>query len=197
MNLLLGSAIFALVTGTVCHVINSGVNVSPEVVTQNILIDDWQAVPGQNKLEYCSGNHENDLLQISYVNLNPNPPEKGQMLSVDFVGQLLDQVKKGSYVDVTVKYELITLIKTSFDLCEQLHQGNITCPIEKGPIEVHREFKLPEAIPPGTYNVYTSAYNEDEKSLTCLKSSIRFSPHYLSKENDIFSIENIKKIKLL
>lgn len=49
---------------------------------------------------------------------------------------------------LTVKYGLITLIKTTENLCEQLANVDKECPVEKGEMKVTKEVDLPSQVPP-------------------------------------------------
>ena len=43
---------------------------------QKPLAGERATVPGDSPLTYCNGEHDDDLLVIEYINLDPNPPEK-------------------------------------------------------------------------------------------------------------------------
>lgn len=43
----------------------------------------------------------------------------------------------------------VTLVKKTFDLCEQSDsQLGIKCPIPRGPIEITKEVNIPKVVPP-------------------------------------------------
>lgn len=61
---------------------------------------------------------------------------------------MLQTVRPGAYVKLVVKYGLITLITTTADLCEQLGNVDLSCPLEEGEMIVKKEVELPKTIPP-------------------------------------------------
>jgi hypothetical protein len=122
----------------------------------------------------CSG--VNDILQIIYINISPDPPRKGQKLSIDAAGFLEEEVTQGSYIDVTVKLGLIKLLRKRFDLCEQAESVDKPCPLEKGRQELRVDIDLPKEIPPGKYIVDALAYTADNRRITCLKAVAIFRP---------------------
>jgi len=133
-------------------------------------------IPGDNPLEYCQAEHTTDALIIEHVNLAPNPPSAGQILTIEAVGDLLEDVQEGAYVVLQVKYGLIRLVNTKADLCEQVSNVDLECPIKKGPIKLTKEVELPQEIPPGKYTVFADVYNYDEKKITCLSATVVFAP---------------------
>lgn len=47
-----------------------------------------------------------------------------------------------------VKYGLIRLVSTKADLCEQVSNVDMECPIEKGKAVITKDVELPNEIPP-------------------------------------------------
>lgn len=43
---------------------------------QKPLGDTHPSVPGDNPLTYCKPDHDDDILRIDHVNIDPNPPLK-------------------------------------------------------------------------------------------------------------------------
>ncbi|EGR51806.1 uncharacterized protein TRIREDRAFT_45085 [Trichoderma reesei QM6a] len=131
-------------------------------------------VPGENPIEFCDGNRANDLIEIQKVDLAPNPPKPGATLLITATGDVKKTITKGAYVKVTVKYGLIQLLSTTADLCEQLGNVDLTCPLEEGQMTITKSVDLPTAIPPGTYNVFADVYSDDDEQITCLKATVNF-----------------------
>ncbi|RUS22186.1 ML domain-containing protein [Endogone sp. FLAS-F59071] len=117
-----------------------------------------------------------DILRIEYIHITPDPPVKGEELTVDFKGYLKEQVEEGSMIDVTVKYGAIKLLHKQFDLCEQAQQVNRTCPIEEGDFNLIHTVELPKDIPPGKYTVLAKVFTEDVRQITCLNGVVIFRP---------------------
>jgi hypothetical protein len=69
-------------------------------------------------------------------------------LIISAAGTLLDRVEKGATVNLEVKWGLITLIKQTVDLCDELKNVDLSCPLEKGKMVLTKEVELPKQIPP-------------------------------------------------
>ncbi|KAL4783658.1 ML domain-containing protein [Aspergillus varians] len=134
---------------------------SQDVITQGA------PVKGENPLEFCA-DPKSDLLDIKSVDLFPNPPKPGQTLKIKAEGVLHERVEEGAYVLLEVKYGLITLLRQRPDLCEQIVNVDLECPLEEGPLVLTREVELPAQIPPGKYTVHADVFDKDDRRITCL-----------------------------
>ncbi|KAL9595611.1 MAG: hypothetical protein Q9219_006348 [cf. Caloplaca sp. 3 TL-2023] len=139
---------------------------------QHTLIDDSLSVPGDNPLEFCS-DPSNFILTIDNVDLDPNPPEKGKNLQIKAKGNFTEKVEQDAYIDLSVKYGLITLVNTKADLCEQMKQVDESCPL-LGAKDFTKEVTLPKEIPPGKYTVLADVYTKDDEKITCLMATVHF-----------------------
>lgn len=63
-------------------------------------------------------------------------------------GFVNETIVQDAYVILQVKYGLIRLISTKADLCEQIKNVDLECPIEKGKIAIVKDIELPKEIPP-------------------------------------------------
>jgi len=72
----------------------------------------------------------------------------GKSLLIKATGTLNEPIEKGAYVLLTVKYGLITILNQSVDLCDQLHEVDLSCPLKKGQMTLTKEVDLPRQIPP-------------------------------------------------
>jgi hypothetical protein len=97
-------------------------------------------------------------------------------------------------VNLQVKYGLIRLISTTADLCEQIKNVDLECPIEKGKLSITKSVDLPKEIPPvrlvsppffldallktrdsqGRYTVVADVYTKDHKKITCITAQVQF-----------------------
>ncbi|KAL4897921.1 ML domain-containing protein [Aspergillus ambiguus] len=135
-------------------------------------------VEGDNPLEYCV-DPATDILQIKSVDLTPNPPLPGQSLTIKASGTLRETIDEGAYVLVEVKYGLITLLKQKADLCEQIANVDLKCPLEKGDMTLTKRVDLPAHIPPGKYSVHADVFSKDDARITCLDAhNIEFKPNF-------------------
>ncbi|KAL4931259.1 ML domain-containing protein [Aspergillus undulatus] len=131
------------------------------------VIAQGEPVKGNNPLEYCASTSDYSL-EIQSVDLAPNPPRAGQTLKIKAEGVLHERVEKGAYVLIEVKYGLITLLRQQPDLCDQLSNVDLECPLEEGPMVLTKEVSLPAQIPKGRYTVHADVYNKNGKQITCL-----------------------------
>lgn len=132
--------------------------------------DDALKVPGDSPLEHCSaGFEEHDILILESVDLSPNPPlayvlppacllrlikhltdpqHSGQTLSIKATGTLKQDVAAGAYANIIVKYGVITLLRTTIDLCEEIQKVDLKCPLKAGEMTLTKDVELPNKIPP-------------------------------------------------
>jgi len=137
------------------------------------LEDDPLKVPGANPLSFCS-DASDDILIIERVDLDPNPPEAGKTLSISATGTLTKDIEEGAIVHLQVKYGLITLINQEADLCAQVGEVDLECPLEKGKLTLTKDVDLPSQIPPGKYTVLADVFTKDGDKITCLSATVVF-----------------------
>ncbi|RKF82712.1 Phosphatidylglycerol/phosphatidylinositol transfer protein [Golovinomyces cichoracearum] len=166
MKFLYVSIVSSLITGVLCLVVDPYVNFSPQVAPQKSL-DIYGSIPGNSHLEYCRGNGEGDLLKIRYATIKPNPPQTGQTISIDLVGQLLEKTQ-GAFVVVTLNFAFTEFFRTTIDLCADSGAKRV-CPIEKGPVNLHIDPNIPTHIPIGHVILRARAYTYDHKQMFCLE----------------------------
>ncbi|MCJ1422660.1 Phosphatidylglycerol/phosphatidylinositol transfer protein [Sticta canariensis] len=140
--------------------------------SQTILSDDDLNVPGENPLKFCQ-NSDRYTLTISGVDLTPNPPLPGKTLNISAQGNFTTEVCNGAFINLSVKYGLITLIRQTADLCEQIKNVGMECPLD-GVMSLSKDVDLPSIIPSGSYNVLADVYNKDKKQITCLTADVHF-----------------------
>ncbi|EAS29452.3 ML domain-containing protein [Coccidioides immitis RS] len=138
-----------------------------------IQIDDDLSVPGENPLSFCSS-PATDILTIERVDLFPNPPLPGKTLTIKASGTFSKQVDRGARVLLQVKYGLIRLINQTADLCDQIENVDLHCPLEKGKMTFTKNIDLPKEIPPGTYTVNADVLTKDDEKVTCLHAAVTF-----------------------
>jgi hypothetical protein len=143
--------------------------------TPELALDDDLKIPGDSPLQLCPGDHSKDLVTIERVDLSPNPPKAGQQLVIKAKGKVKAPIEKDSYVLLTVKYGLIRLISTKADLCDQIGNVDLECPLEAGEMEISKTVDLPKEIPPGKYTVLADVYTGDDIQVTCLTATVSFS----------------------
>ncbi|KAI0406915.1 ml domain-containing protein [Xylaria palmicola] len=150
--------------------------------SSDVSANDAQKVPGDSPLQFCDSDHSLDTVQIEKVDLSPNPPSPGSKLTIQASGTVSTTIQKGAYVKLVVKYGLIRLISTTADLCEQVENVDLKCPIEKGVLSITKDVDIPKEVPPGTYNVFADVYNDDDTPITCLQATVTFGMNRNSAE---------------
>ncbi|OKL57107.1 Phosphatidylglycerol/phosphatidylinositol transfer protein [Talaromyces atroroseus] len=126
-------------------------------------------VSGENPLEFCA-DPENDILEIVSVDLTPNPPVPGEILTIEAEGIFHAPVEKGAKIHLQVKYGLIRLINVEADLCDEIEANtDLQCPLE-GHQKFTKEVEIPKEVPPGKYAVLADVYTEDKTRVTCLQA---------------------------
>lgn len=131
-------------------------------------------IPGDSPVAQCDI-FEPQLLTIDRVSISPNPPEKGANLSFSATGSLAKSITDGAYVVVNVRYGYIKLLEKTFDLCEELVNVDMTCPVSKGAQLISKTVEIPAEVPPGKYTVYARAFTEDDVYISCLTATVTFS----------------------
>ncbi|RYP32578.1 hypothetical protein DL766_003903 [Monosporascus sp. MC13-8B] len=142
--------------------------------SQDPIVGEATKVPGDSPLEFCDSDHSKDIVHIEKVDLLPNPPEAGAELVIRATGTVLETIEDGAYVNLVVKYGLIRLVNTRADLCEQVSNVDLECPIEKGVLSITKAVEIPKEVPPGTYNVHAEVVTKDDKPITCLQATVKF-----------------------
>jgi hypothetical protein len=151
--------------------------------SDNAVVREDLKVPGKSPLEFCPADHSKDVLTIESVELSPNPPLAGTDLVIKATGTVASTIAEGAYVNLQVKYGLIRLITTTADLCEQVQNVDLKCPIEKGALSIVKSVELPKEIPPGKYTVLADVYTVDDEPITCLTATVVFD------RSGVFGIE--------
>ncbi|KAG6034930.1 hypothetical protein E4U41_006294 [Claviceps citrina] len=132
-------------------------------------------IPGQSPLEFCAGKKTDGYIEINSVDLSPNPPAAGKQLVIKAHGSVKKTIEEGAYIDLTVKYGLIKLLSTKADLCEQMGEVNLKCPVQPGERVITKSVDLPKEIPPGTYTVIADVFTAKDERITCLTATVRFT----------------------
>lgn len=109
---------------------------------------DSTKVPGSSPVEICSLSPSDDLVDIKYINLTPNPPQAGKNLTIEALAVLKQDVEEGSYANFEVKYGFIKLLTGTADLCEKAAEVDLECPVKKGEVKITKIVELPSQIPP-------------------------------------------------
>ncbi len=77
-----------------------------------------------------------------------NNHRSGATLQIEAKGTVKETILEGAYVQLEVKYGYIRLISTQADLCNEIKNVDLECPIEKGKLSIVKSVDLPKEIPP-------------------------------------------------
>lgn len=130
-------------------------------------------IPGGSPIALCD-TEEDQLLNIEYIKIDPKLPTRGANLTISAAGTLSKDIVEGAYVIVDVRYGYVRLLKQTIDLCEEIENVDMECPLEAGYQKLTKQIELPNEIPPGKYFVEARAYDIEDELITCLKASVEF-----------------------
>lgn len=130
-------------------------------------------VPGNAPIVQCEALNA-QILDLQEVIIDPSPPVKGQNLTFSATGFLSEDIEDGAYVDVDVRFGFIRLIHQTYDLCEQVENVDLECPIKKGKQVITKLVEIPAEVPPGKYVVNARAFDKNDVLITCLTATVEF-----------------------
>ncbi|CDH12642.1 related to Phosphatidylglycerol/phosphatidylinositol transfer protein [Zygosaccharomyces bailii ISA1307] len=133
-------------------------------------------IPGGSPVYKCDI-VEKQLLEITSVELSPNPPQRGQNLTIVASGELFEELVEGAYVDVEVRLGYIRLLAQTFDLCETLDENDVEglkCPVQPGVYNLEKEVSIPAEVPPGKYVFVARAYTVADDLISCVTGEVFF-----------------------
>lgn len=81
----------------------------------------------------------------------------GQTLTIEAIGTFVEDIEEGAYIQLQVKYGLVRLINMTTDLCEQVKNVDMECPIKKGKTVITKDVDMPQEIPPVSPSAFTYA----------------------------------------
>ncbi|OMH79456.1 Phosphatidylglycerol/phosphatidylinositol transfer protein [Zancudomyces culisetae] len=91
---------------------------------------------------------ENDLMKIEELTLDPEYPQRGRNISVYARAYIKERIEKAT-ARVVVKYGIIRLVNSDYDLCELLAENTEErCPLEPGLHEINVVAYVPAYVPP-------------------------------------------------
>jgi len=112
-----------------------------------------------------------DHMQIINVVITPNPPVKGQTLTVA-LNATLDEIVQAGTISIDLKLGLITIVKIDLPLCSIIEPYE-PCPVKPGPINLSVSVDLPSQIPSGHYTGNVKAVDQNNEQLACIQLDLR------------------------
>ncbi|KAL1923714.1 uncharacterized protein VTP21DRAFT_8694 [Calcarisporiella thermophila] len=122
--------------------------------------------------ENCST--EQAVIRNRAVFLQPNPPRAGEPLAVSWRGVVLQPIRPGSKLKVTVTtpgllWGDLTVMDKEWDLCRTASKWGRKCPLPAGNLKLQEVVDVPSYVPPGKYNVMLKAFSPTSKQIGCVK----------------------------
>lgn len=110
-----------------------------------------------------------DHLHNLNVTLTPDPPVKGQNVSVIASGTLDEEITGGE-VAITVTVLGIPVINEKKALCNDFKE--VVCPIPSGPWTLRITELLPSWIPSGTYELKGIISDQNSQEVACISAQL-------------------------
>ncbi|PVU94131.1 hypothetical protein BB559_003090 [Furculomyces boomerangus] len=105
---------------------------------------------------------EDDLMDIHWVNLDPEQPARSINLTVTAEAYIKERIEHAS-ANVIVKYGWIRLVNRDYDLCQLLEENsNLRCPLDPGTHNLSVVAQIPGLIPPGWFTIEAVAKRNDD-----------------------------------
>ncbi|KJZ77978.1 hypothetical protein HIM_02615 [Hirsutella minnesotensis 3608] len=145
------------------------------VLAPAIAANEAHKVPGESPLYYCPGDVNKDYLEIDSVNLIPNPPQIGGSLLINAAGTVKKTIEKGAKVDLFVKLGFIQIVHQQIDLCDQVAEVDLKCPIKPGKLIITKTVTIPPVAPPGRYLVQADVTSRDDEPITCMNATVELT----------------------
>ena len=95
-------------------------------------------------------------------------------MTIEASGTLSKDVEAGAKLYLTVKYNSIIILREEADLCDQLPNVGLSCPLKKGPLDVTKEVEITSQVPQGKYIVIANVYTESHEVITCVEGTAVF-----------------------
>lgn len=117
---------------------------------------------------FLCGN-DDDVMKVLDIDIDPNPPRKGENVSIIAFGSLQETLNDGAYIVAEMKKGVLRFPKIKASICENLVGG---CPVQKGATKLELKFEIPKVFPSGNYEVKAVVYNADDKFVESRKGKI-------------------------
>lgn len=119
----------------------------------------------------CSKPDDSKRLKSPKINIDPNPPKKGEKINISFELDLLEEVTSGE-MKVNLKYGNIPIVDETLDLCDLVTQINKECPLKKGDFSFKFDEQIPDYIPSGGYEAKAVLSDQNGAEMFCLEVDI-------------------------
>ncbi|CAO3666028.1 unnamed protein product [Rhizopus stolonifer] len=98
---------------------------------------------GTTKLISKCDESDQGLLTLDYIKIDPEVFVRGQNITMELKGFLLEDIVSGSFLDVSMKIGMFPFLKFRFDFCDSVVEFGEACPFPKGDINILKDIYLP------------------------------------------------------
>ncbi|EFA83728.1 putative phospholipid transfer protein [Heterostelium album PN500] len=112
-----------------------------------------------------------DKFQIGSVSIVPDPPVKGQTVTITASGVLSETIDGGN-VHVNVKYGFITILNKDEPICQS--GSPVPCPINAGNLNKTVSIAIPSNVPDGTYKANAVLTDTANNEIACINVDLHF-----------------------
>ncbi|KAM9998103.1 hypothetical protein ACTFIY_007744 [Dictyostelium cf. discoideum] len=106
-----------------------------------------------------------DTFQIDNVTISPDPPVKGQKVSIYASGELKDTISGGD-VNIQIKLGFITILKETKPICSS--DNPLPCPIQPGEYSHSIDISIPSNVPHGKYYGNFVLTDQSNDEIACI-----------------------------
>ncbi|RUS20379.1 MD-2-related lipid-recognition domain-containing protein [Endogone sp. FLAS-F59071] len=129
----------------------------------------------RSKRDVTNCGSSSDILKLTSLTLSPNPPQRGQNLTVIATGTLTQAIINGSTINVNVTLDsFLPVLSNTWDLCSEAAQEKITCPMPSGAVNLTTTLAVPSDIPSGSYAAHAVASEPNGSEIACFDITFSF-----------------------
>jgi len=121
-----------------------------------------------------------DHLKIGKVTITPDPPQIGVNITVDASGTLDETITSGTLY-IELEWSGIVLLNNTYDLCSQLVQVGLKCPLDSGATQIRVSELIPSNAPPGDYTATVIIGDQKNQEVTCIALNFSLTMSTLEK----------------
>eukprot|EP01025_Chloroclados_australasicus_P045956 TRINITY_DN50706_c0_g1_i1.p3 TRINITY_DN50706_c0_g1~~TRINITY_DN50706_c0_g1_i1.p3 ORF type:complete len:227 (+),score=31.94 TRINITY_DN50706_c0_g1_i1:44-682(+) len=114
-----------------------------------------------------------DHLKNLQISVTPDPPKKGQDVTIAASGTLDEEVSSGK-ITVEVEFLGIKVVNKTLDLCQTISKYQ-QCPIKQGPLSVKLTESLPSDAPSGHYTGKATITAQSGAEVACVSLDFNLS----------------------
>ena len=123
--------------------------------------------------QYTECSTSSALLKLETVQFTPRRLQRGGPVNFQIVGTLSETITFGSKIQLSMKYLGFTLLDAEYDVCEQVANYGLKCPLDAGPFKLTQVASVPWIALPGTYVTNIKIHTPAGKEIACINSNLQ------------------------